>query len=188
MTTRASHHAGFTLIEVVFVMVIVGILTSIVTPLFSPGRWRADAAVQELAVGLNAAQRLAVLRQHDVVVRFRLSERSVLVLQDANNNGTQDDGEDARVLELPETVGFGSGTVPNLPEGVAPVSFPVRGGDPTLIFHRNGSANTTGAVYLRPLEGELSGASQGVRALTVERATGEVRCFSFRTGSWEDAC
>jgi len=57
----------------------------------------------------------------------------------------------------------------------------VRGGHPTLIFHRNGSANATGAVYLRPVEGSLAGDSQGVRALTVERATGEVRCHSYRT-------
>lgn len=185
---RRLHSHGFTLVEVLFVMVILGILTSMVTPLFSPGRWRADSAVQELAVGLNAAQRLAVLRQHDVVVRFSLSQRSVLILQDANNNGAQDPGEGIRTLDLPETVGFGSGSVPNLPEGAAPVSFPIRAGDPTLIFHRNGSANATGALYLRPLEGEMSGASQGVRALTVERATGEVRCFSYRTGSWEDAC
>ncbi len=188
MATREPLRSGFTLVEVLFVMVLVGILTSMMTPLFSPGRWRADAAVQELTVGLNAAQRLAVLRQHDVVVRFRLSERSVFILHDANNNGVQDEGEATRTLELPETVGFGSGTVPNLSAGAAPVSFPVRGGDPTLVFHRNGSANATGAVYLRPMEGDLSGASQGVRALTVERATGEVRCFSYRTGSWEDAC
>ena len=188
MATREPLRSGFTLVEVLFVMVMVVILASMMTPLFSPGRWRADSAVQELAAGLNAAQRLAVLRQHDVIVRFLLSERSVLILQDANNSGAQDDGEDGRTLDLPETVGFGSGTVPNLPAGAAPVSFPVRGGDPTLIFHRNGSANATGAVYLRPLEGEMSGAPQGVRALTVERATGEVRCFSYRTGSWEDAC
>ena len=188
MTTRDPPRSGFTLIELVFVMVIVGIIASMMTPLFSPGRWRADSAVQELAISLNAAQRLAVLRQHDIIVRFRLSDRSVFIHQDANNNGAQDEGEDTRTLELPETVGFGSGSVPNLPEGAGPVSFPIRAGVPTLVFHRNGSANATGALYLRPVEGSMSGASQGVRAITVERATGEVRCFSYRTGSWEAAC
>lgn len=188
MTTRSSLNSGFTLVEMVFVVVIVGILASMMTPLFSPGRWRADGAVQELAISLNAAQRLAVLRQHDVVIRFRISDRVVFIHQDANNNGAEDDGEGTRTLDLPETVGFGSGSVPNLPQGAAPVSFPVRAGDPTLIFHRNGSANATGAVYLRPMEGSLSDTSEGVRALTVERATGEVRCLSYRTGSWEASC
>lgn len=188
MTTRPSRSPGFSLVEMLFVMVIVGILTSLITPLFSPGRWRADSAVQEVAMSLNAAQRLAVLRQHDVVVRFLLSDRVVRVHRDANNNGTEDQGEDTRTIELPETVGFGSGSVPTLPQGTGPVSFPVRAGSPTLIFHRNGSANASGAVYMRPMEGSLSGTSQGVRALTVERATGEVRCLSYRTGSWESSC
>lgn len=186
-----THHdlrSGFSLAEMLFVVVIVGILTSIVTPMFSPGRWRADSAVQEVALTLNAAQRLAVLRQHDVVVRFLLSDRVLRIHQDWNNNGLEDDDEDVRVLALPETVGFGSGSVPNLPAGSAPVSFPVRSGNPTLVFHRNGAANATGAVYLRPMEGSLSTSTEAVRALTVERATGEVRCFSFRTGAWEDAC
>lgn len=167
---------------------IMGILTSMVTPLFSPGRWRADGAVQELALGLNAAQRLAVLRQHDMVVRFLLSERTVRIHQDENNNGVEDTGEDTRIVELPETVGFGVGTVPALPAGAPPVSFPIRDGNPTLIFHRNGSANASGAVYLRPMEGSLSGVAESVRAITIERATGEVRCHSYRTGAWEDAC
>jgi len=62
---------------------------------------RADSAVQELTLGLNAAQRLAVLRQHDVVVRFLLSDRLVRIHQDEDNDGTEDDGEDTRVIELP---------------------------------------------------------------------------------------
>jgi len=188
MTSRHSRRSGFTLAEILLVVVILGILTSMVTPLFSPGRWRADSAVQELALSLNAAQRLAVLRQHDVVVRFLLSDRTVRIHQDENNNGVEDAGEDTRLLELPETVGFGIGPVPALPEGAPPVSFPVRRGYPTLVFHRNGSANATGAVYLRPMEGSLSGSAQAVRALTVERATGEVRCHSYRTGAWEGVC
>ena len=188
MMPELSRRSGFTLAEILLVVVILGILTSMVTPVFSPGRWRADSAVQELTLGLNAAQRLAVLRQHDVVVRFLLSDRLVRIHQDEDNDGTEDDGEDTRVIELPETVGFGLGTAPALPEGAPPVSFPVRGGHPTLIFHRNGSANATGAVYLRPMEGSLSGASEAVRALTVERATGEVRCHSYRTGTWEGIC
>lgn len=186
--TSPPRRSGFSLPELVFVLVILGILTSMVTPLFSPGRWRADSAVQELSLGLNAAQRMAVLRQHDMLVRFLLSERTIRIHRDSNNNGLEDDGEEVRVQELPETIGFGSGSVPLLPEGSGPVSFPVRGGSPTLVFHRNGSANATGVVYLRPMEGSLAQSSQGVRALTVERATGEVRCLSYGTGSWEGSC
>ena len=188
MTHPSRTDEGFTLAEMLFVVVIVGILTSMMTPLFSPGRWRADSAAQEVAITLNAAQRLAVLRQHDVVIRFLLGDRQLKVHQDGNNNGVEDDGEDWRVVELPETMGFGSGAVPALPQGSGPVTFKVLAGNPTLVFHRNGSASATGAVYLRPLEGSLSSAPTAVRAVTVERATGEVRCLSYRTGSWEGSC
>lgn len=183
-----TRHAGFSLVEMLFVLVIVGVLTSMIAPAFSPGRWRADSAVQEVALSLNAAQRLAVLRQHDVVVRFLLSERALRIHRDGNNNGTEDDGEDVRLQTLPETMGFGSGSVPDLSEGAGPVSFPVRAGSPTLVFHRNGAASSSGVVYVHPVEGSLSQSTEGVRALTVERATGEVRCLSFRTGTWEGSC
>lgn len=185
---RRLPRGGFTIAEMVLVLVIVGVLTGIMTPLFSPGRWRADSAVQELSMGLNGAQRLAVLRQHDVVVTFVLSDREVVIHQDANNDGTRDQGEDIRTIQLPETVGFGSGGAPLLRHLAGPVSFGTSGSDPTLTFHRNGSASASGIVYLRPLEGSLSASPESVRALTVERATGEIRCYSYRTGSWEDAC
>jgi prepilin-type N-terminal cleavage/methylation domain-containing protein len=187
MATR-RHELGFTLAEMLFVVVIVGIMTAMMTPLFSPGRWRADSAVQELAMTMNASQRLAVMRQHDVVLRFLLDERRVRIHQDTDNDGVEDTGEDVRVMELPETMGFGAGSVPQLPQGAGPVSFKAKNGMPTLVFHRNGSTNSTGAVYLRPLEGSLSNSPYAVRAVTVERATAEVRCYSFRTGSWADRC
>ena len=179
---------GFTLVELVFVMLIVGILGTLVLPLVTPGRWRSDTAVHTLSVSLNAAQRLAVLRQHDVVVTFAPAARALRVHHDANNNGDVDLGEETQVVALPETIGFGPGPVPALPEGPGIASFAGAPGAPRLTFHRNGSASETGAVYLRPLQGSQAGRPEAVRALTVERATGLVRCFSFRPGHWENAC
>ena len=141
-----------------------------------------------MALALNGAQRLAVLRQHDVQVTFHVDDRTFEILQDANNNGEADEGEDVRLRQLPETVGFSAGTAPALPEGEGPVTFTAAEGDPFVTFHRNGSASDAGAIYLRPLEGSLSFDDEGVRAVTVERATGGIRCFSYRTGSWEGTC
>ena len=179
---------GFTLAEMLFVVVIVGILASMMTPLFSPGRRRADSAVQELVMSLNAAQRLAVLRQHDIIVTFGITDRVIRLHKDLDNDGIQDAGEDVIVQELPETMGFGVDGAPSLPQGPGPVSFASGTGDPTLTFHRNGSASSSGVAYVRPLQGSMSLSPEAVRALTVERATGEVRCYSYRTGSWEPSC
>lgn len=182
---RAS---GFTIVELSVALVLLGILASIMAPVLKPGRWRADSAIQQLTLGLNAAQRLAVMQQHDVVVTFDTAQHEVHVLQDKNNNGVADAGELSSVIELPETIGFGTGGAPALPEGAGPVSF--RNSDNKLVvtFHRNGSASQTGAAYIYPYEGSLSDGTEGVRALTVERATGEVRCYSYRTGRWEESC
>lgn len=181
--------SGFTLVEMVVVLVIVGVMATMMTPLFAPGRWRADNAVMELALTLNAAQRLAVLRQHDVSITFQLSERRIRTLQDADNDGTADAGENMNVMDLPETIGFGTGSgVPDLPQGAGPISFGKDGKDPVLTFHRNGSASSSGVVYVHPTEGSLADLKEGTRALTIERATGEIRCFSYRTGSWADTC
>lgn len=183
---RGTH--GFTLIELLAVLALVGIMISIVTPLFNPGRWRADSAVQEVMVGLNAAQRLAVLRQHDVVVTFLVDDRELLVHRDADNDGDVDSGEDTRVIELPETMGFSRGSAPPI-EGVSDdISFASVDGEPRVVFHRNGSASEAGTAYLRPLEGSMSTDIEASRAVSVERSTGQVRCYSYRTGSWEGSC
>lgn len=179
---------GYSLVELVIVLALASLIMSIAAPMLDPGRWRADSAVQEVMVGLNAAQRLAVLRQHDVAVTFLVDERLLRVHRDADNDGMVDAGEDTRVIELPETVGFSRGSAPPL-EGVADdVSFALTDGDPRLVFHRNGSASEAGTAYVRPLEGSMSLEVEASRAVTVERATGQVRCFSYRTGSWEASC
>ena len=138
---------------------------------------------------LNATQRLAVLRQHDIRVTFMTADRKLQVLHDADNDGTADTGEETQVIELPETIGFGMAGVPSLGSGTGPITFATSTDeDPVLTFHRNGSASSSGYIYLRPLVGSVSESALGVRALAIERATGEIRCFSYRTGAWEESC
>ena len=180
--------AGFTLAEMLAVMVIVGIFATMMAPLFTPDRWRADSAVQELAMGLNAAQRLAVLSQHDLIVTFGTADNVMRLHSDNDNDGVRDAGEDVRVQQLPENMGFGGGGAPALPSGGNPVNFASGGPDTTLTFHRNGSASRSGILYVRPLRGSMATDPGAVRALSVERATGEVRCYSYRTGTWEPSC
>ena len=187
---RTRGRRGFTITELIALLAVAGVLTSIAAPLATPGRWRADVGVQEVMAGLGAAQRLAVLRQHDVVVTFLLDERSLRVHRDGDNDGVVDAGEDVRLLRLPETVGFGLGPTPAIgaDPGTATATFDDDGAGPRLVFHRNGSASEAGRIYLRPLEGSQSTDVVGARALTVERSTGEIRCFSYHTGTWEAEC
>lgn len=185
---RMRSRAGFTLVEILLVLGIVAIILTIAAPALSPDRWRSDGAVQVVAIAMNAAQRTAVLRQHDVVLTFERSNDRIQVHVDLDNDGVVDSGESTRVIELPETIGFKNTGAAAISGGTPPITFASGSGDPVLTFHRNGSASSEGAVYLGPVRGRKTSVPTAARAVTIERATGVVRCFSYRTGSWEEAC
>ncbi|MDT8368568.1 MAG: prepilin-type N-terminal cleavage/methylation domain-containing protein [Longimicrobiales bacterium] len=186
---RGGSCRGFTMVELVFVLLILLVLTSLVAPAISPARWRADGAVHNLAMTMSAAQRNAVLRQHDMIVQFLEDERFIGIHSDADNDGDVDPGEDTRVVDLPETMGFGNAGAPELPAdfAIGPL-VPVGASNPHVTFHRSGSASAAGALYLSPVDGKHRADSRSARALTVERSTGAVRCYSYASGAWEPAC
>lgn len=184
----AGSRRGFTLVEVLLVLGIVGIVMTIAAPALSPDRWRSDGAVQSVAIAMNAAQRTAVLRQHDVVMTFDLDADVIQVHHDADNDGVVDTGEDTRLVDMPETIGFANSGAPDLSQGAGPITWASGSGDPTLTFYRNGSASSEGAVYLSPVRGRKASTATSARAVSIERATGVVRCWTYRNGSWEEAC
>ena len=62
-------------------------------------------------------------------------------------------------------------------------------GLPALKFHRNGAASEEGILYLTSTRAAASDdIPQDTRALMVERATGRIRCFSYRTLAWVEGC
>jgi prepilin-type N-terminal cleavage/methylation domain-containing protein len=178
---------GFTLVEMLVVVAMVGVLTAIVGGQIDWRRSKQDAAIHSLTFTLGAAQRKAALIQHNVVVAFDQSNNRIRIHNDANNDLQLDDGEGIRYVELDEGVRFGKGSAGNLPAiGGGPFEFAhTQDGLPALIFYRNGSASAYGGFYLT-----TAGVSDGTRAraMVVTRATGELRCYSYRTGSWEESC
>lgn len=181
---RPTSEAGFTLMELLLVIGLVAILLAFAIPRVNRGRFRVDAQVQTFGFVLNTAQREAVLRQHDVILSFEMDTGRLRVTMDVNNSRQADTGERVSSYPLEEGVAFGLGGAPGLSWGTNPVTFPEVAGEPTLTFHRNGSASSFGAIYLTSTRGLVEHA----RAIEVERATGEVRCHSYRTGSWELTC
>lgn len=176
---------GFTLVEIVMVMAVLATLLAIVAPRIDRERFRLDAAVQTVALEMTAAQRKAVLLQHDVVLRFDLEAGTVAVELDANNNGERDPGEDRHVMELEEGVVFGRAGAPALPSGPGPVTFHEdERGDPHLTFHRNGAASEFGVFYLT----SAAGAPRYTRAVELVRTTGELTCHSYREETWTLTC
>ncbi len=180
--------AGFTFIEVIVVLMVIGILATLVLPYVPLARYRMDGAVRGVALVLVAAQREAVKRQRDVIVSFDTEKGEVYVHVDTNGNGQVDPGERMRVLSLDDGVTFGRGGAPARPMGTAAVTFTEReSGRPAVTFFRNGSTDEQGGLYLTTKQAEANpGHENHARAIEVERATGRVSWYYFNTAvdSW----
>lgn len=177
---------GFTLIEVVIVAVIIGLLAVIALPNIDLPRYRIDNAMRSVGTSLQAAQRRAVTRQHDVVVLFAVSEQTIRVHEDANNNKQQDSGELVRAVPMGDQVAIGRGNAPSHPLGSGPVTFSSDGGGvPVVTFHRNGSASEHGGVYLTSRRAiNTGGHPEDTRLIEIERATGRVSWWRYLPPSW----
>lgn len=183
----AASTRGFTFIEILIVVVVLGLLVSIVAPRIDLTRYEIEGAVRGVGTTLLAAQRLAIARQHDVVVGFDVARQSLRIHEDANGNGLVDPGERVRGVSLDEHVLFGRGAAPALAIGPGPVTFTkIRGGLPALTFHRDGSASEAGGFYLTTRRAlNAGGHPDDARAVTLERATGRVSWHRYTPPVWQ---
>jgi len=177
---------GFTLIEIIVVLGVLGVMLGILIPRVDIAKSRVDATIQSATLTLNAAQRKAALRQHDVVVALDASGMRMRIHSDVNNDAVIDAGEQIRYLEFEEEVALGRAGAPANPVvGSAAIEFEdTQDGLPSVTFHRNGSASSFAGFYIssrRP-------GKEYARALAILRATGEVRCYSYSSGTWEVRC
>lgn len=173
---------GFTMVELAITMTIMVLVAGLAIPRIDTGRYRADAVAHSVRSAVQKAQRIAVQRQHDIIVGFDQPNARVGVFEDRNSNGVIDPGE--RLLWEP----LGEGVFATPPEGVSgPVSGPVNGaglvemnGMQIVKFHRNGSTTTAAEIYLssgRP-------ALKDLRAITITRSTGRSQTFRYLQGRW----
>ena len=184
---RRAGQDGFSLAELLLVVVIIGLLAVISLPRIDYTRFRADGGMQAVGTALLASQREAVTRQHDVAVLFDVPRRSLRVLYDANNNRIADPGERLRVVALDDHVVFGRGAASARGFGSAAVGFTRQvGGMPAVVFHRNGSASEAGGLYLtsRRAAGGTAHASD-TRAVEIVRATGRPEWFLYDGHQWQ---
>ncbi|MFV2007661.1 MAG: Tfp pilus assembly protein FimT/FimU [Longimicrobiales bacterium] len=186
--SRKPHRAtlGFSLPELLLVMVIVGILAGVAAPRINLAKFRLDGAVREVASYIISSKSTALLKQHDVALLFDQTNNVIRILMDTNNNGATDAGETLRTEQFGDGVVFGRGGAPALPGGSATITFQKKiDGLPSVRFHRNGSASEEGLLYLTS-RGPAN--PQNGRAIGVVRATGQVRCWSYATLVWKEGC
>ncbi|HEX6924211.1 MAG TPA: prepilin-type N-terminal cleavage/methylation domain-containing protein [Longimicrobiaceae bacterium] len=178
--------AGFSLIEVLTILVVLSIVTALAAPRLDFGRYQIEGAMQAVGSVLLAAQRTAVQEGHNVVVAFDLAHSRVRVHSDANNNLLIDNGESVLYEPLGESVRFGRGGAPSFFETPEAISFTGRqDGMPAVVFYRNGAASEEGGFHLTSARAQSdSGYQQDTRALRIERATGRPTWFRREGSSW----
>ena len=177
---------AFTLVEMLLVIVVLGLLVAFAAPRIDVQKYRANSAMQAVGTTLLAAQRMAVTRQHNIVVLFDTVAASLRVVDDTNNNGQADPGEHERAIPLDRIVFGLGGATPYLTWNAA-VSFTKKfSGLPALTFHRDGSASEAGAIYLTTPRALGDPRYAGdTRVIVIDRATARVSWLRASPPSWQ---
>ncbi len=184
--TRRGRHGGFTVIELLIVMVIVGLVVAYAAPKVNVSGFRVNSSMQVLGTTLLTAQRQAMTQQHNVMILFDTAQRRLSIHEDRDNDGIVDTGEHVRSVNIGEGVVFGRGNTPAMAMGGAVVTFTRRvSGLPALVFHRDGSASEAGGFYVTSLrQSKFNRNPDETRAVQVARATGRATWFRYRTDGW----
>ena len=184
---RRVHRFGFTIPELLVVLVIVGVLSVLVIPQMEIVKYRMDGTTRGVLMSLVMAQRSAVKRQHQVVVAFDTANRSVRIHEDSDSDGVRDASERIRQIPLDEDVQFGLGAAPARAGITSPITFTeTQDGLPAVRFLRNGSASQDGSFYLtstRSARGDRF--AKDTRAIQVNRATGRATWFRYDPPEWK---
>ena len=184
---RRAAPRGVTLMEMLMVMVLIGITTAFIAPKIDVTSYRVNGAMQGIGTTLLAAQRLAITRQHDVIVAFDTKTNSIRVHDDADNNGAINGGEHVVPTPLGEQIVYGLAGAPTMTTADGPITFTkTRDGFLSVTFHRDGSASEAGVVYLTSQRAVNQGdVPRDARAIWVERATGQVSWYRYLPPKWK---
>jgi prepilin-type N-terminal cleavage/methylation domain-containing protein len=179
---------GFTLLETLLVVAVMGILAVVALPRIDLYRMQANSAVQVLSTTMVAMQREALTKQHDMILTFDVPNRRMRMIWDANSNSVIDGAERTRSLPLDDRISFGLGGAPARAFGAAAINFNRSiNGLPALIFHRNGSASGIGGFYVTSTRAVLDGTAKwnrDTRAVEIVRATGRTEWFRYNGTAW----
>jgi prepilin-type N-terminal cleavage/methylation domain-containing protein len=186
MAARRRTPGGFTLIEALIVVTIIGLVATFAIPKIDFSRWRVNGAVTSLVGLLNRAQRTAVTDQTNVNVTFDASKNSVSLHEDMDNDNVVDNGERVRSYPLGEGVTFGLGGAPTRTYTPAPITFTRRQGTkPEIIFRRDGSASENGAIYITTIRATYANNKPAdCRSVELIRSTGRVEWYLYNGTQW----
>lgn len=161
-------------------------LAYIAVPEIEIVRFKMDGAARGATMAMVSAQRLAVKRQHDVVVTFDAANGRLMLHEDRDNDGLREAGERVRAVPLDDGVMFGRGDAPALTDDLSAITFDeTQEGLPAVRFIRNGSASEEGIFYLTSTRWERKPEFvRDTRAVRVERSTGRITWYHYQPPNW----
>lgn len=184
---RTAVRRGFTVLELLIVMSIAGAVAVIAIPSVDVAGMRVNSSVRQVGMTMLNAQRLAVLKQHNVIVVFDTANRMVVTHLDRNNDGVLTDGETTHAVQLEDGVVFGLGSAPAAGFGTEAITFVKRQGDyPIVTFSRSGSAGEYGGFYMTSKRGTASARyATDTRGFEVNRGTGRTTMYHYTGDQWQ---
>lgn len=186
MLTRQRRKRGFTLIEILMVLAVIGIVAAVALPRMNLTGQRVSGSVRSVSSLVSRAQRLAVTNQFNVNMLFDISGNAIRLHEDDDNDNQIDANERVRRYPLGDGVTFGQGGAPARPNGTGPVTFTrTQGGVPEVIFRRDGSASESGTIYLTSPNAQAAGRLTDARAIEIVRATGRAEWYRYTGSTWQ---
>ena len=183
--TRREGRSGFTLVELMMVVVLIALTSAWALPKFSIARYRADAAGRLVRTQIQVARRNAITRQSDVIFSFDIPGNRIRIVQDFNNNDTVNVGDKVDYRKLEDGAKFATPSWAG-PTGVIPTaaltgsSLRTVAGLPGVIFRRDGAASSDFQVYVTVRDANKT----EYRAVTLVGASGRTDFWKYNGTAW----
>jgi prepilin-type N-terminal cleavage/methylation domain-containing protein len=188
MFHRSGVKTGFTMIETILVLVIIGVVAAIGLPRLDVYKYRSDATAVMIRSLIMQAQREAIVGQHDLIVSIDTARNRLVLAFDRNNDGNVADGERIRTQALPDQSKF---AIPPAPLTSSLTDYGAIRADelksisgyPSVVFRRDGSLSTVLELYTTSGRGR----TKDYRVTTVVQATGRTDYMRYNGTKWVKA-
>ena len=182
---RREKHAGFTMVEILMVIVLIALVAAFGIPKLNFSGYRINSGVRSVTSLIERAQRMAVTDQNNVNVLFDVPNNQIKIHDDNNNDNSMQGGERVFTYPMPEGVVFGHNGAPARLYAAVHVSFSrSESGLREIIFRRDGSASENGGFYITTTTAQKSNRPQDARSIEVIRSTGRVEWYQYNGSSW----